>query len=103
MSKSILFVHGAWVTPACWDSFKSFFEARGYARQAPAWPYLDRPVAELKRGIDPKFAGLTIEALVDHYARIIQAAPKPPILVGHSFGGLIVQLLLTRGLGREGE
>ena len=102
MSKSILFVHGAWVTPSCWDSFNSYFEARGYVCQAPACPYLDRPVAELKRGIDPKFAGLTIKALVDHYARIIAALPKPPVLVGHSFGGLIVQLLLDRGLGRSG-
>jgi pimeloyl-ACP methyl ester carboxylesterase len=102
MSKTILFVHGAWVTPSCWDLFKSYCEARGYACQAPAWPYLDRPVAELKRGVDPKFAGLTIQALVDHYARKVEACAEKPVLIGHSFGGLIVQLLLDRGLGRAG-
>jgi pimeloyl-ACP methyl ester carboxylesterase len=102
MAKTVLFVHGAWVTSACWEPFKSWFEARGYACQAPPWPYLDRPVAELKGGIDPRFADLTISGLVDHYAQKVRAYPEPPILIGHSFGGLIVQLLLDRGLGRAG-
>jgi pimeloyl-ACP methyl ester carboxylesterase len=102
MSKTIMFVHGAWVTPACWTSFKSFFEAKGYTCLAPAWPYLDAPVATLKEHIDPKFADVTIKDLVDHFARKIQALPEPPILIGHSFGGLIVQLLLDRGLGQAG-
>jgi len=102
MSKTVLFVHGAWVTPSCWDPFKAWFEAKGYSCQAPAWPYLDRPVAELKRGLDPKFARLTIKKLVDHYAEKVRACGEPPILIGHSFGGLIVQLLLDRGLGKAG-
>jgi len=102
MSKAILFIHGAWVTPACWDPFRSYFEARGYACRAPAWPHLDRPMEELKRAIDPAFADLTIGALVDFYARKVLACPEPPILIGHSFGGLIVQLLLDRGLGKAG-
>lgn len=102
MSKTIMFVHGAWVTPASWQPFKDYFEALGYVCLAPAWPYLDRPMAELKRGVDPALAGITIKALVDHYAAQIKALPQPPILIGHSFGGLIVQLLLDRGLGRAG-
>jgi pimeloyl-ACP methyl ester carboxylesterase len=102
MSKTIVFVHGAWVTPACWSSFRSFFEARGYTCLAPAWPYLDAPVAELKKKIDPKFADVTIKALADHFAKEVEALPAPPILIGHSFGGLIVQLLLDRGLGQAG-
>lgn len=102
MSKTIMFVHGAWVTPACWAPFKSFFEARGYTCLTPAWPYLDRPLADLKKQIDPKFADLTIKKLADHYARKIEALSQPPILIGHSFGGLIVQLLLDRGLGQAG-
>jgi pimeloyl-ACP methyl ester carboxylesterase len=102
MSNTIMFVHGAWVTPASWDQFKSFFEAKGYDCLAPAWPYLDRPVAELKKGIDPRFAEQTISTLVDHYAQKIEALPQPPVLIGHSFGGLIVQELLDRGFGRLG-
>lgn len=102
MSKTIMFIHGAWVTPACWDRFKSLYEAEGYACLAPAWPCLDRPLVELKKRIHPQFAKQTIKSLVDHYAKQIQVLPTPPVLVGHSFGGLIVQLLLDRGLGRCG-
>lgn len=102
MSKTIMFVHGAWVTPASWQPFKDYFQALGYTCVAPAWPCLDRPVADLKRRVDPAFAATTIRKLVDHYAALIQTMPEPPILIGHSFGGLIVQLLLDRGLGRSG-
>ncbi len=102
MSKTIMFVHGAWVTPACWQSLRAYFEAQGYTCVAPAWPYLDHPVAELKKHIDPAFAGLTVKMIVDHYATKIQAMAEPPILIGHSFGGLIVQLLLDRNLGAAG-
>ena len=102
MSKTIMFIHGAWVTPSCWANFRSLFESLGYATVAPAWPYLDEPVAQLQKQIDPRFADLTIKLLVDHYAQKIADLPEPPILVGHSFGGLIVQLLLDRGLGQAG-
>ena len=102
MSKTILFVHGAWVTPESWDQFRSFFEARGYRCIAPAWPFMTRPAADLRASPDPELAGLTIKALVDHFERQIRALSEPPILIGHSFGGLIVQMLLDRGLGKAG-
>ncbi len=102
MTKSIVFVHGAWVTPRCWQSMQDYFETKGYACLAPHWPHIDKPVAELNRSIDPAFAKTTVKSLVDHYAAIIQAMPEPPVIIGHSFGGLIVQLLLDRGLGTQG-
>jgi pimeloyl-ACP methyl ester carboxylesterase len=102
MSKTIMFIHGAWVTPTSWINFKTFYEARGYDCIAPAWPYLDKPVADLNKQMDPRFADQTITMLVDHYAEKIRSLPQAPILIGHSFGGLIVQLLLDRGLGRAG-
>lgn len=102
MPKTIMFVHGAWVTPESWTPFRTYFEARGYTCVAPCWPYLDQPVAALKRLVDPAFSDMTIKKLVDHYAAIIQKMAEPPILIGHSFGGLIVQLLLDRGLGQLG-
>jgi pimeloyl-ACP methyl ester carboxylesterase len=98
-TKTILLIHGAWVTPESWDSFRAFYEAKGYQCLAPAWPRLHRPVAELRRSPDPAFAETTIKSLVDHFDRIIRALPEPPILMGHSFGGLIVQMLGDRGLG----
>jgi pimeloyl-ACP methyl ester carboxylesterase len=102
MTKTILFVHGAWMTPSCWDNFKARYEQRGYQCLAPAWPHDDRPVPELRKSPAPALATLGVRAIVDHYARIIQAQSEPPILVGHSFGGLFVQLLLDRGLGAAG-
>lgn len=102
MSKTIMLIHGAWVTPSSWQPLKTYFEELGYNCVSPPWPYLDRPIAELKKRIDPGFANVTVKAIVDHYAAKIEAMSEPPILIGHSFGGLIVQLLLDRGLGQLG-
>lgn len=101
MSPSVVFVHGGWVTPACWDPFVSYFEARGYRCLAPAWPGKDRPVGEIRADPSP-LAGLGIGEIVDHYEGIVRSLDQPPVLVGHSFGGLFVQLLLDRGLGAAG-
>jgi len=101
MPRTVVFLHGAWVTPRCWDPFIAFFEARGYRCLAPAWPGKDRPVDAIRT--DPSaLAGLGIAEIVDAYEREIRALDEPPLLIGHSFGGLFVQLLLDRGLGAAG-
>jgi len=101
MPATVVFIHGAWVTPRCWDLFKGRFEGLGYECIAPAWPGKDRPVAAIRQ--DPSaLAGLGIGEIAAHYEQIVRALPEPPILVGHSFGGLIVQILLDRGLGVAG-
>ena len=102
MKKSILFIHGAWLTPAVWTRFAARFTACGYACTAPAWPLMDGPAEQLRRHPPTGLAALQIETIVDHYERLIHAHDVPPVLVGHSFGGLIVQLLLDRGLGAAG-
>lgn len=102
MGNSIVFIHGAWVTPLCWEKFTTFFEGKGSECIAPAWPYKDQPVEELRAHPDPALAKLGIAEIVDHYAKAIQTLNEPPILIGHSFGGLFVQLLLDRGLGAAG-
>ncbi len=102
MRKTFLLIHGAWVTPACWHDFRGFLEARGHSCVVPAWPFMDRPVEALRHSPDPALARVTIKYLVDHFDRLIRALPEPPVLVGHSFGGLIVQMLLDRGLGAAG-
>jgi pimeloyl-ACP methyl ester carboxylesterase len=102
MSVTIVFVHGAWMTPLCWEPFVGFFQQRGYRCLAPAWPYHDRPVEELRRSPAPELARLGAAEIVGHYERIIRSLEAPPVLIGHSFGGLFVQLLLDRGLGRAG-
>ena len=102
MSGTVFFLHGAWMTPLCWEPFAGFFERRGWRTLAPAWPYHDRPVAEQRRAPAPELARLGAAEILDHYERLIRAMPEPPFLVGHSFGGLWVQLLLGRGVGRAG-
>lgn len=99
-SKTVVFVTGAFVTHHGWDNWKSYFEEQGYKTLAPAWPYKDGSAKEV-RGRQPKdiqLARLTFTQLVDHYANIIKQLPEKPIVVGHSLGGLITQILLSRGL-----
>jgi pimeloyl-ACP methyl ester carboxylesterase len=98
----VVFVHGAWVGPRCWDGWKRAYEAEGLRCTAPAWPHDDRPYDDLRRAPDPALAAVGVREIVDHYARAIEALPEKPLLVGHSFGGLVVQLLLDRGLGAAG-
>jgi pimeloyl-ACP methyl ester carboxylesterase len=101
MTMTIVFIHGAWVTPACWYPFRGFFEERGFECLAPAWPGKDRPIEAIRA--DPSaLAGLGIAEIVDHYERVIRELPEAPVLVGHSFGGLFVQILLDRGVGACG-
>src|SRR6266568_3208139 len=101
MTRTILFIHGAWVTPLCWERFIPFFEAKGYRCIAPAWPGKDRSVDEIRA--DPSaLAGLGVGEIVDHYDKLIRALDEPPIVIGHSFGGLFTQILLDRGLGAAG-
>lgn len=102
MARKIVLIHGAWVNATCWDSFKSFFEARGYEVITPSWPYDDRPIEELRKNPDPKLAEVGIGEIVNHFDKIVRALPEPPIIIGHSFGGLTTQILLDRGLGAAG-
>jgi pimeloyl-ACP methyl ester carboxylesterase len=105
MSRTIVFLHGAWVTAACWEQMLPWFEARGYRCLAPAWPGKDRSVEAIRA--DPSaLRGLGVGEIVDHYEGLIRAVgaadAEPPILIGHSFGGLFTQILLDRGLGAAG-
>jgi len=102
MTKTVVLIHGAWQVPSSWDRFKTRFEAAGYSVLVPTWPLMDRSVDALNANPDPKFGALTVGAIVDHYDAIIRALPEQPLLVGHSFGGLITQLLLDRGVGIAG-
>jgi len=100
--RPVVFIHGAFMSAESWDPWRQRFEARGYKCIAPAWPFLDHGVDELQHAPDPRFGKLGIAEIVDNYASIIRDLTQPPILVGHSFGGLFVQLLLDRGIGAAG-
>lgn len=100
-ARTIVLIHGLWVNPRSWEGWKHHYESRGYEVIAPAWPGLDREVEDLRR--DPTgIAGVGLREVVDHYERIIRGLERPPIIMGHSFGGTVVQILLDRGLGSAG-
>lgn len=78
------------------------YEKAGYEVLAPGWPGVDdRSVAEINADAAP-LMGVTIKDVVDNYEKVIRSLETPPIIIGHSFGGLFVQLLLNRGLGCAG-
>ena len=102
MTKTAIFITGAWMHTSSWDKFRSAFEAAGYTTSAPAWPYLDASPLALRTHPDRRLGSLTLQQIVAHYQTIIGNLPEQPLIVGHSFGGLITQLLLDRGLGVAG-
>jgi alpha-beta hydrolase superfamily lysophospholipase len=98
---TILLIHGLWMTPLCWEHWITRYSARGYRVLAPGWPGTEVDIEQLRRDASA-LAGLGVQEIVDHYAQIIGELKSPPILMGHSFGGAFVQLLLDRGLGAAG-
>jgi pimeloyl-ACP methyl ester carboxylesterase len=99
--KTIVLIHGLWMTPLCWEHWITRYESRGHRVLAPAWPGMDGSIDALRRdtsGIDR----LTVTEILDHYEKIIRELDSPPIIMGHSFGGGFTQVLLDRGLGAAG-
>jgi pimeloyl-ACP methyl ester carboxylesterase len=97
----LMLIHGAWLSARSWENFADYFGKRGFAVSAPEWPRKHGDVDELRRDAGD-LAGLGLTEIVEHYERLIRELDEPPVLVGHSFGGLIIELLLSRGLGRAG-
>jgi len=102
-TKHIVFITGAFISHHCWDHWLTYFEGRGYTCIAPPWPYKAGTAKELRdRHPDTLLAGLRLKQLLEHYIEIVQALPEKPIVIGHSLGGLIVQLLGGRDLIASG-
>jgi pimeloyl-ACP methyl ester carboxylesterase len=93
----VVFVHGLWLLAGSWDWWRWLFEAEGYAPLAPGWPG-DPDSVEEARAHPERFAGTSISAVIDHYADVVGRLTRPPVVVGHSFGGLVAQQLAGRGL-----
>jgi pimeloyl-ACP methyl ester carboxylesterase len=97
--RTVAFIHGAFVTKHCWDRWLPRYEARGYRCVALAYPHRDRPVAELRaEPDDPKVGTLTFPEVVEHLAGELAALDDKPIVIGHSLGGLLTQLMVQRHL-----
>jgi pimeloyl-ACP methyl ester carboxylesterase len=93
----VVFVHGLWLLPHSWDRWATVFDQAGYAPVTPGWP--DDPETVDEANKDPEvFAHKTIGQVADHYAQVIGQLKKKPAVIGHSFGGLITQIVAGRGL-----
>ncbi|WP_007514279.1 alpha/beta hydrolase [Pseudofrankia saprophytica] len=98
---TIVLIHGLWVTPRSWEHWVERYESQGYTVVAPAYPGFEIEVEAINA--DPSIMDdLTLRQVVDHLSAVIGALPTPPILIGHSAGGALTQILLDRGYGAAG-
>jgi pimeloyl-ACP methyl ester carboxylesterase len=98
---TVVLIHGLWMTPLSWEHWIERYSRRGYRVLAPAWPGIEGDIETVRR--DPSaYERLGVTEIADHYDRTIRRLDRPPIIMGHSFGGLITQILLDRGLGAAG-
>jgi pimeloyl-ACP methyl ester carboxylesterase len=93
----VVFVHGLWLLPSSWDRWRSVFEDAGYTTLAPGWPDDPETVEEANAHPDV-FAHKTVGQVADHFEDVIRKLTKRPAILGHSFGGLLTQILAGRGL-----
>jgi pimeloyl-ACP methyl ester carboxylesterase len=93
----VVFIHGLWLLPSSWDRWVDFFEEAGYAALTPSWPDDPETVADA-RAHPEVLAGKTLGQVADHTAEVIRGLEKKPVVMGHSTGGLLAQILADRGL-----
>jgi pimeloyl-ACP methyl ester carboxylesterase len=93
----VVFIHGLWLLPSSWDRWAAVFEEAGYTAVSPGWP--DDPDTVEEANANPEvFAHKTVGQVADHFADVIGKLDKKPAVIGHSFGGLLTQILAGRGL-----
>jgi pimeloyl-ACP methyl ester carboxylesterase len=98
---TIVLIHGLWLTPRSWEHWIARYTERGHQVLAPAWPGMEIEVEALRA--NPSVTdGLGLNTIADYYERIIRDLDEPPIIMGHSLGGTLTQIMLSRGLGLAG-
>jgi non-heme chloroperoxidase len=93
----VVFIHGLWLLPSSWERWAQLFEEAGYAPLTPSWPDDPETVEEARANPDV-FAGKTVGQVADHSSEVIGRLGRKPAVVGHSFGGLLSQIVAGRGL-----
>lgn len=97
-TRTVILIHGLYLTPACWDDWRRYFESRGFKVLAPAYPGISGDPAAIRAlHPDPNLARLTLPQVLQSYRDIIDGLDEKPIIIGHSMGGLIAQILLNEG------
>jgi pimeloyl-ACP methyl ester carboxylesterase len=93
----VVFIHGLWLLASSWNRWTELFEQAGYAAVTPGWP--DDPEAVKEANARPEvFAGKGVGQVADHFAALIAELERKPVVIGHSFGGLLTQIVAGRGL-----
>ena len=93
----VVFVHGLWLLPSSWDRWAAVFEEAGYTALTPGWP--DDPETVVEANAHPEvFAHKTVGQVADHFDTVIRGLSTRPVIIGHSFGGLLAQILAGRSL-----
>ncbi|WEA01785.1 alpha/beta hydrolase [Mucilaginibacter sp. SJ] len=102
--RNVLFITGAFVSHEGWRQWQEYFSLQGYHSSAPAWPHKNGTAAELRarQGSDKALARLTLTELIHHYAMEAQKFDEKPIIIGHSLGGLVTQILVNNGFAAAG-
>ncbi|HWE11354.1 MAG TPA: alpha/beta hydrolase [Solirubrobacteraceae bacterium] len=93
----VVFIHGLWLLPSSWERWAAVFDQAGYAPLSPGWPD-DPPTVEEANAAPETFADKTVGQVADHFATVIGRLLRKPAVIGHSFGGLLTQIIAGRGL-----
>jgi non-heme chloroperoxidase len=98
-STPVVFVHGLWLLPTSWDRWAELFEKNGYTALTPGWPDDPDTIAQAKAHPEV-FANKSVGEVADHFEDVIRGLKKKPAVIGHSFGGLLAQILAGRGVAK---
>jgi pimeloyl-ACP methyl ester carboxylesterase len=102
MKRTIVFIHGMFQNPISWEKWIAYFNEKGYHCIAPAWPLHEGSPADLRNNPPAGLGDLHLQTIIDEMEHVVTGLPEKPILIGHSVGGLIVQLLTQKGLADKG-
>lgn len=101
-ASSVVFIHGMYMSGSSWQPWVDRFEDQGLEVHAPSWPHHEGQTSVLRTSPPAELPDLTLPEVVDVYRQLVLGMEEPPLLVGHSMGGLVVQILLAEGLGAAG-
>jgi len=100
--KTIVFIHGMFMTPKAWDNWQTYFQKLGYTTIAPPWPLHNEPIKQQwSESAKAPLGRLTLDEVVESYRQVLRKLPEKPIVIGHSMGGLVAQKLLSEGLAEK--
>src|SRR5947209_20203004 len=95
---TIVLINGLWMTALSWEHWTERYTQKGFKVVARSWPGMEGDIEELRRNPPEELGKLGIAEIADHYEAIVRELERPPIIMGHSFGGFITQILLDRGI-----